>query len=295
MFFQDVSPGESWFPEPAARYNAVNRLLCGQDEISTGYEFPGFSGGVVDFCNTSGEMIKPFTAVSVTGSRDYFLQQLRDSRFSGSCIVNGIPAKDDTRLWGISLDEVAPEEFGRLQVSGVVPAWYSGSGRRVTPGNAGLVAGESGIGEVVVSPINYDGEYKENSYPGIIVLRGSAVNADSYGGTFKLQAVSPSKVEVIHGIFPDSDICGYSDVPGLYNVPRMSLELTPDETHAVWLYFDFDQDKKVYSAHLSSGLPEGILLYRQLGYFSGGMVTQSFRGTDMLRFGDDFYLYAGDE
>ena len=27
MFFNDIAPGSQWQPEPAARYNAVNRLL----------------------------------------------------------------------------------------------------------------------------------------------------------------------------------------------------------------------------------------------------------------------------
>lgn len=293
MFFQDVSPGESRFPEPAARYNAVNRLLCKEDEYASGYEFPAFSGGVVDFCNTSGEVIKPFTAVSVTGCRDNFYPQVLGGRFSGSCIVNGIPAKDDSMLWGVSLDEVAEYEYGRLQISGVVPAWFSGSGKRVTPGKDGLIAGASGIGEVVVSPIN-DGEYREDSYPGIIVLRGSAATADYYGGAFKLQAVSQTVVKVINGIYPDSESCGTSDVPGLFNVPQMTLEISPGMTHTIWLYFDFDTGSKTYSAHLSAQLPENILLYRHLGYFADGNVTQSYRSYDMLRFGDDFYLYAGD-
>ena len=294
MFFQDVSPGGSWQPEPAARYNAVNRLLCGKDELSSGYEFPGFSGGVVDFCNNSPVTIKPFTAVAVTGCRDNFFPQVLDTRFSGGCIVNGIPAKDDSLLWGISLDEVTENEYGRLQISGVVPAWFTGSGKRVSPGKNGLVAGNSGIGEVVAVTVNYTGEYKENSYPGLIVLRGSSAGVESYDGTFKLQAVSSSEVEVINGIYPDSDSCGTSDIPGLYTVPRMSLKIQSEETRMIWLYFDFDRETKTYSAHLSDQLPENILLYRHLGYFSNGSVTQSYKSYNMLVFGDDFYLYAGD-
>ena len=27
MFYQDISPGDKWQPEMAARYNAVNRVL----------------------------------------------------------------------------------------------------------------------------------------------------------------------------------------------------------------------------------------------------------------------------
>jgi len=292
MFFQDVSPGDPRLPESAERYNAVNRLLnsCGDHHSFAGEG--SFNGNIIiDFCNISDREILPFTPVSLYGAMDKESLTMLRERFSGGSYTAVRPAENGSTLWGISLDKVPPSESGRAVISGVVPAWFTGSGNFVTPELAGLIAGDSGAGQVIAHPVNYSGTVKDDSFPGIILLGGNSADSERYDGTFKLLPVSATQLKLISGSVPEqTDFAGGSDVPGFSKIPQMMLELAPDIRHWIYIYFDYDKAGKEYSVHLGTEIPDGIVLYEYLGEFFNGSVVQSYKKNSYLRFGDIWYL-----
>lgn len=288
MFFQDVSSGDERPPESAARYNAVNRLLNNAEDFSFTQESdPSFGRVIIDFCNISDKTVLPFHPVSLAGADE---EDIFANRFSGECTVAALPAENGDTVWGISLDEVLPREFGRAVISGLVPAWFIGKGKYVTPETAGLTAGGSGAAQVIADAVNYDGTLRKNSYPGIILLGGGAL-ADVYNGLFKLAALSQTQLKIISGSEPDNvDFCGGSDVPGFFRIPQMTMELAQNIRHKIYIYFDYDKDQKKYTVHLGTSIPNGIVLYKYLGEFYNGAVVQSYKENSYLKFADIWYL-----
>ena len=295
MFYQDFSAGDVRQPESAARYNAVNRLLNSAEDIFPAESDRSCDGRViVDFLNISDDTVMPFSPVSLRGSKDKKLPETFGNRFDGCCIVMAEPAERGDILWGISLDEVRAYEYGRVVLSGIVPAWFIGKGRCVSPEINGLTAGDSGSGAVICDPINYEGVIKKDSYPGIILLGGSG-GWDSYNGTFKLLPVSQTEVKIIAGNYPDeTDYAGGSDVPGFNKIPQLTLELAPDRRHRIYIYFEYDEELKAYSVHLGTEVPDGVVLYTYLGEFINGSVVQSYKANSYLKFSDIWYLTAGE-
>ncbi|MBQ9787176.1 MAG: hypothetical protein IJW33_03310 [Lentisphaeria bacterium] len=284
MFFNDIAPGSQWQPEPAARYNAVNRLLS-QGENFFPQNTDSSGRVIVDFINLAEKTIGQFTAVALYSAADGEHIARLEERNNGICFLNGMSAYDDSYVWGISISEVKHLETGMAIVSGIAPAWFTGSGKSVTPTNIGLEAGDSGSARVLIPPEEYDGK----TYPGMILLGGSSVSGKSYYGPFKLQALSETKVEVFNALFPDSDSCGKSDVPGCEDVPRLSLTL-PEKNSRYPVFLSFKlEDSGSYSAHL--GTDPVSELYHLLGYFSGGSIIQNYQDTGIMIFGNQWYLH----
>ena len=242
----------------------------------------------VSFINLADKTIGQFTAVSLYSQGDTSTPTQLERRHKGIFILNGMSAYDDSYVWGISLSEVKHLERGTAIVSGIAPAWFTGNGKSVTPTNIGLEAGDSGSARVLIPPEEYDGK----TYPGMILLGGSSASEKSYHGPFKLQALSKTEVEVFNSLFPDSDSCGQSDVPGCEDVPRLSLTLPkPNVRYPVFLSFKLE-DSGSYSAHLSTDPVSE--LYHLLGYFSGGSIVQSYQNTGIMIFGNQWYLHIND-
>lgn len=292
MFYQDISPDEQSRTEPAARYNAVNRMLreySGQSDPV----YPSFSPGltVIDFMNSSSGTIGAFTAVRILANLPPQSSGELDGRWEGQCIVCGVPAYDENEPWGIALDEVEPQEYGRMALAGTVPAVFSGSGRKVTPSPDGLVAGDSGSAWIVAQPAE---SYPEReSFPGVILLGGGSGSVESYYGPFKLRAKSETELEVFNGALEDASYCGITDLPGLREVPRCTLSITDGSKHPVYICF-FYSENDGYSVKIDTQKPDEALLWHLLGYFHNGAVTQAYKNLGPMFFGDQWYLHVRD-
>ncbi len=287
MFFSDVSAGDAWQPESAARYNAVNSLLR-SGSISGTYE-SAVNDCRVEVFNHSGVTIPAFTPAAVTGCHlpDDPLQ--RNCRLAGKVLLEVVPAQNELLPWGIVIQDIQPGSSGVMIISGVVPAYFTGNGRAVTPGSGGLIAGNCGNGLTLLVP--------EKDLPGLIVLGGgSAAFGDEYRGYFKLEALSMTLLQICNGWQPDSEFCGRSDVPGLDNIPRMELEI-PEALTAqlldIHLVFFYDRASKVYSVKLMYDLPEEMVFSCYIGSFRYGRVTQQYKAegeSDKMIFGNEWYL-----
>ena len=292
MFYQDVSPGEKWQPEAAARYNAVNRVLNEYSDLKPSGIVPNQSGMVIaDFKNVSKQVIEAYTAVAVAGNASLMSSTELESRLDGFCLVNGTPAVSEDYPWGISLDEVQPGEYGRMVLVGTVPAVFTGYGKRVTPTVNGLTAGDAGSAWIISKPIN---SYPEKeSYPGMILLGGGSAAVDNYYGPFKLLAKSETEVEVMNGALEDAAYCGICDVPGLREVPRRTLFITDGGSHPIYIYFTYDENDG-YSVEIDTQKPDDVLLWNLLGYFYKGAVKQAYKKAGAMIFGDQWYLNVGE-
>ncbi len=286
MLFRDVAAGEAWQPESASRHNAVNFLLrSGENAGETETSLPA---NQADFVNTSQTDIPAFTPVAVTGifQNGDGLQQL--ARLSGRAVLCGMAAVDDSGPWAIALQDIPAGKSGTIALYGAAPAFFSGSGRFVSPSPAGLAAGESGSALILALP---DGEY-----PGLVILGGASSAAatiapDEYRGYFKLQS-SGSNAVICNGYYPDTGYCGSTDVPGLENIPRTVLTL-PENTAVcdIYLVFFFDRTDRKYSASFMTYLPEDMVFFRLIGTIDHGRVLQTYKNSDrMMNFGNEWYL-----
>lgn len=289
MQFSDVAPGAIREAESASWHNAVNALLRRQE--SPGEEAVFSPAGVITFCNISEDEIPAFTAVAISGEYVSGDPQAHFGRLDGVITAAGVPAVNAELPWGIAREKVAPGEFGTMIVAGVTPALFSGEGRRVTPAENGLTAGESGNGEVIFPAAEFDGE----TFPGLLIL-GSAPAAatavsNDYSGIFKLQALSGNSVAVVLGSNPDHLYCGSTDVPGLNNILRTELVFTEKGLKNIYLLFFYDRETKKYSCRFDTFIPADAVFYLHLGSFSNGYTVQSFRSyDDRAVFGNNWYL-----
>lgn len=287
MSFSDVVSGERWQAEPAIRYNMVNQLLRSYADNRMEYPVvPDYC--TVDLVNLSDRVIEPFTAVAVREADFSSLPEELQARFSGYCLVGGVPAEDDLSNWGIALMQINPGESGSMAVAGVVPAWFSGEGGKVTPSAAGLVAGKFGDGRIIAWP---EKDSAGEDYPGIIVLGGGggAPPADDYMGQFKITALSPTQASIT---FPGSTTyCGLTDVPGCEQVPPAEVSV-PEGQQNIYIAFKFESPGQ-YSCWFAAGTnpPADADLFQLLGTFNNGYVVQGVNITNgRLTFGNDWYL-----
>lgn len=284
MNFNDVSPGEPWQAEPAARYNQLNALLRGQIEHDPQEKMVFHGTLTIDFINTSTETVNAFSGVSVIGAAGNSEEQL--GRFFGNCPVNGVPAVNDDLPWGIALGETAPGEYGKLIMSGIAPAHFTGSGKFVSPVNSGLCAADSGNALVLLLPD------MENALPGLVILGGSgpALPQEEYNGLFKLQAVDAVTLKIVNGKTPGVPDCGYTDIPGLGNIANAVLTLDAEKLWYIYLLFFYDAENKRYSARISTEFAGDAVFGELLGTFRAGRVTQVLKTMERLVFGNDWYL-----
>ena len=116
-FLNDVLPGDTWQPEPAARYNAVNELLKREftsDTPPVNLPRQG-SNHFLTVKNTSDREITPGSAVKI----DTECAVPGFSRID-CCdpFVCGVPMTDGTGFWGLAVEQIRPGHAGVVQVSG---------------------------------------------------------------------------------------------------------------------------------------------------------------------------------
>jgi hypothetical protein len=242
---------------------------------------------VVDFYNESDSDIPEFSAVALTGAFGETSWQL--SRRSGEAIFTARPAADDSLPWGIALGAVPCKAFGRAVVSGTAPANFTGTGKYVSPGAAGLTAGNTGAAAVMLQPLPVNGS---STLPGLILLGSTAAVPDSpeeYHGIFKMVALSATSVQIINGRNIASAYCGATDVPGLGSLPVTEIEL--DDVNEWQIFLAFFYDGKNYSARFVTALPENTVFSQLIGRFRCGSVEQIYQSDDSrMVFKDEWYL-----
>jgi len=285
MLFSDTVPGTPFTGESAARFNAVNSLLR-----SAGVPVAENSAPPTDFrlnfINTSSQNIPAFSPVAVNSvspgtGKDWF---------DGQNVVSGIPAADESLPWGIALEDVAPGQMGIAAISGLIPAYFSGEGPFVTVSNGELISAAGGSARVL---INCREDGCGNLLPGMLLSGGTAAipAADEYNGIFELRALSRNTVRITNGREPDSACCGYTDVPGCETIPVTDLTLSEQGEVLLYICFIRDEEKNTYSWSFETDVPSGVLLFKLLGKFRGGSVSQIFESDySRMIFGEEWYL-----
>ena len=133
---KDVSAGDPWQPESAARYNAVNELLRQSFRERAEYpEFPVSDPAVVDVLNTSQSLLPRGSAVQIdTGAASEHTSVLPES----DLYVCGRAVEDQEKVWGVALEDIPPGDGGPVQLYGVV-ALKDVQGQNPAHGPAGFI------------------------------------------------------------------------------------------------------------------------------------------------------------
>lgn len=249
-FFQDVKPGDRWKPEPASRYNAVNRMLS-----DLGYSGAGKTGiaddgrCIVSVVNRHTEIIQQGTAIeALDKNEEYDLELVPIKVFSG-----GI-------LYGIALDTLSPGDGGRMLLTGVATVRLSAAlpegTRYVEPGADGLFQAATGGRAQVIST-------KEKN---AIILLGAGDQA-GYNGFFKVIDASETaedgtktwKIKVVDGTGHVSYVnsCGYATVnEKTYPVYNAEIEI-PAKNNVLKNYYLYLKSQPISSSYTT---PEFELL-----------------------------------
>ena len=219
----NISPGEEWHPESAARFNSVSDMLNAFGTIGPG-TFAAAAGDGSNNCITCKNMddktISAYSYVTLshgssTGS-DVFLDTYT--------MKAGV-----TDPCGILLSDCAPGETAQVQISGLAEA-------RTYPAPSG----------VVVLP----GISASSRNRNLVVL--NSTGHDNYRNYFKVEAEEWDenghivKVRIYDGGNPASSICGVTDVGAVTGTSldgffsegaRICLRLTVNATDAGSKYF----------------------------------------------------------
>lgn len=284
MNFPDTVPGDRIQPGSAARYNAVNALLRAIPPGNhTATAAACRTALTVDVCNTSPEVIAPFTAVAFA---DTVIPQNSDSPHLPCFGVTA--AVDDTMPWGIAAGEIAPGAWGTAVVSGTTPAHFArtgtgeylplAAGDKVIPAPEGLLP-HCDHGATVLCPAWQCGT---TQLPGVILLERTAAGYhDDFTVSWKSFGERTLAVSA-----------GETEFPGLGNIAGAELPAgeiaVNDGIYLVITYTHDDTGKAVYSAEfqLSATDPQldlddcfafQLALYRGNAHISqrwtGGKIT----------------------
>ena len=196
--------------------------------------------------NSSDKKILRFTPVSLGHDRSgSFL--FDDTLLSnGITVLGGKTAVDDTRPWGIAMEDIEPGNLGEVIISGLAPACFSSgtTGNYLTPSEKGLIVSPVGRAEVIDhNPFSEIGL-------GLILLSGGNHKQAAYQLTLVDDSVynedgTPSKLQVtlLDGRDPNSKLAGiftYSNAVYDVAVPKTTLEVPSNDgeyyVHAVYDY-----------------------------------------------------------
>lgn len=184
--FHDVNPGEPWTPEPAARYNAVNRLVNRLDDGGAGIapRLPAQRGAlVVQAVAASGAAIPAYAPVVLSGA---VIGQNPGDPADAVFRVAGV-ASGGALMWGVTQSPVAA-------AGGIVPVLLGGltavtAAGAVTAGDP-LTVGAGGV----VSGAGAARALTTGASGGIILaqLGAGGAAAPGYSGYFTLSIASGS-------------------------------------------------------------------------------------------------------
>ena len=193
-----------------------------------------------------------------------------------------VPAVNDSLPWGVVLKELAPGEYGSMQLSGVVPVMTEvRAPGRITPSANGFTGSMRGRGEVLVS-----GDYP--SRPAMVLLNSPA--GGEYNGGFKAVCTGNGTCKVINGHQPEDIYCGRSDLPGAANIAVAEIPLPAASSVSIYLraYKD-DADEGTYKADIGI-YDAGAVFNRLIAVVRDNCyVEQVFEGSEVI-FGRDYFL-----
>ena len=235
--------------------------------------------------NSGSTAIRACTAVTLTG------RTVLNIGGYEQVIFGGVPATDDSGIWGIAAEDIAPGTAGNIVLNGVVRAFItSGSGNYAVPGKSGLMASNKGKHRIL-----YGGN--ENN-PGWVMMNCNNAAAD-YSGTFKLRYTGERTFELYNGAYPEitasanSTCAGSTDLPGAERVSRQFITLPENMSDAEVSLCACCNDG-VYSTVIrveSQDYPAGYFAYFKIGSIrENGDVFQIFTAGGTIYFGRDWFL-----
>ena len=261
-FYPDVKPGDPF--KPSARLsNQVRHFFNGVQTVSAGKSIKSAfaNNNRVAVINSTDKTLPAYTAIYVSSHNT-------TSDKNGLIDLNLLaePATSDQLLWGITENNIEPDEIGMMVVSGVTQAYITGSGNYATPGaNGKLIAGSSGKALIL-----HPGDAKT---PGIVQLGYSAgaVGGGEYQGIFKIVFVGKTEsgdgeFEVINGFDPSSEFCGNTDLPDVASISRQKFTAPKSNSvRTIYLSAFYDSSTQKYSASLRIGSATGAFSNIRVG------------------------------
>lgn len=210
-YYPDVKPGDDWKPEPAPRYNAVNRMLGDLGYSGAGRGAPGIENfNIVSAVNRHTAAISAGMAVEAVSA-------------PADADVPVIPVKPSAgasgAFYGVALDTLEPGDVGRMLLTGVTTVQLSsapaagtqyvepdsanpGKFKAATGGRARVLATDAGTQPDGGTPrptatviLGGGGSSGNPGYTGYFKV----VNASEYDEEGKLTA---AKVRIVNGSEP---------------------------------------------------------------------------------------------
>ncbi len=317
MSFNNVSPGQAWRPEPAARYNAVNTLLNNTvDRVDS----PG--GGlpnniIMGYAPGDKELTRYSTVVLVKLHNDPGAEVL-----NGQCCMEiafgneaAEYAQKNTPIYGVTLDFIfSDRRYVPVQIYGLVPftsSNYSTSdplfpGKALVPSLSGKwvdpVDDDTQVCATVVVPPRHGSDY--NSY-GVLSL--PPLFSYGFKGMFKLIPLSTTSCRVVNGANHNAQYCGTVYAKKPINVEAQTFNFG-SSTESNWIYLimhykrSYDKNTGKFSVEYSARLDtkpgkgnylttdEEDFLTIYLGYFKNGSCHQSYTKGN-VNIADDYGWY----
>ncbi len=250
-FGRDVSPGDPWRPESAARYNAVNELLARlENSAPEPTPAPRTPGTRIIGVNNSEETEIPAGSPVKIGDAPTGIFENEPEW------LPVLPAAMGDSVWGVCRETLKPGECGSVIVSGIAFAAVSGApDTHVTVGDDGLQYAPSGRAEVL---------WNDEAGNALLLLGGGGASVNCEGsGYFNVQFVPDphnprfGTVRVVDAFGRNPDVCGPSD---LGDIPILSIPVRLGTGNlSIWLSARVEDDTIIYSV-ATSGSDKSWLL-----------------------------------
>lgn len=275
MHFEDIASGAPWHPEPAARYNAVNRLLRA-DSGGSSAAMPPRRTLTVDVRNDSDVELPAYSPVRFWGA---VTPEPPDAPPGFSVIA----ATDPFSPWGLTTGRITPGRWGRAAVQGIALAAPAtdgsgnvsafGLGDRIAPAADGLIRAERG------APVL---DRAHSGHPATVVLDPGY---ERYSGQFRVWCKSRSdrrfKVDWPGG--SQIQACGrIEDFPGRTWVNAEEVTLPSEYSEAdVYLVVSYTRGPYGTASYtvaftVATNRPTGDLFaFRLAAIHADGMVEQA--------------------
>ena len=243
-YYPDVKPGDDWKPEPAPRYNAVNRMLGDLGYSGAGRGAPGIENfNIVSTVNRHTAAISAGMAVEAVSA-------------PADADVPVIPVKPSAgasgAFYGVALDTLEPGDVGWMLLTGVTTVQLSSAPaagtQYVEPDSANpgkFKAATGGRARVLVTDAGIQPDGGTPRPTATVMLGGGGTGSGDYNGYFKVVLFFKEQegniipyVRVIDGrkppaeeFNPENDFCGYLQFGSgitLHPVPVTELPLLPE-------------------------------------------------------------------
>lgn len=212
-YYPDVKPGDDWKPEPAPRYNAVNRMLG-----DLGYSGAGRGASGIENFNIVSTVNRHTAAISA-GMAVEAVSAPADAD------VPVIPVKPSAgasgAFYGVALDTLEPGDVGRMLLTGVATVQLSSAPaagtQYVEPDSANpgkFKAATGGRARVLVT-----------AGTTATVMLGGGGGDSGYNGYFKITDASEGdafKVKVADGATGGASTCKVNNI--VFSVPAWTSE-----------------------------------------------------------------------